>query len=214
MVFRSGRRQVPSCSACRQDGIYDRSARIRRAVVRVEFGREPYGAKLCGPHLAALERSNLPGGAHVVERYDEQPQPRGAPLAAGVAGTEDGRGSRDRGRRPADAFGLVDEALRSLPVKERAGLVVKILFRRPLPPRLAGLNAVLVHRLRWYTWMGCAYTVTGLLWLMAAAFGGTASLAWFQWFFGAVFLALGVLCLFAGFINARRVTRFGRWPGN
>jgi len=69
-VFKSGRRQAPRCSACKQDEIYDRTGQVRRAAVRVEFGRYPYGARLCAPHLAMLERSNLPGGVHIVERYD------------------------------------------------------------------------------------------------------------------------------------------------
>ncbi len=82
-MVESARKQAPWCSACKQDEIYDRTGRWRRAVVRVEFGRAPYGARLCGPHLAILERSVLPGGVHIVERYDrpssadmmEDPQP-------------------------------------------------------------------------------------------------------------------------------------------
>ena len=52
-----------------QDDIYDRTGRHPVAVVRVQFAREPYGAKLCRPHLARLEQSAPIGGVHIVERY-------------------------------------------------------------------------------------------------------------------------------------------------
>jgi hypothetical protein len=62
--------RAPRCTACHQDGIYDCTGQVRRAVVRVQFGRAPYGARLCAAHLAMLERSNPPGGVHIVERYN------------------------------------------------------------------------------------------------------------------------------------------------
>lgn len=69
-VFRSRGQRTLLCNVCRQDRVLDRTGRVRQAVVRVEFGRAPYGARLCTAHLLMLERSNLPGGVHIVERYD------------------------------------------------------------------------------------------------------------------------------------------------
>ena len=59
----------PACVACAADQIYDRSARIRRAAVRVGISREPYVLNSCDPHLARL-RGVLPKGAvWVVKQY-------------------------------------------------------------------------------------------------------------------------------------------------
>ena len=44
-------------------------------MVRAEIGFEPYAVRLCSQHLRALENSGLPGGVHIVERYDDQPAP-------------------------------------------------------------------------------------------------------------------------------------------
>ena len=59
----------PSCYACRQDGIYDHSARITRATVRAQVPFEPYALSLCDHHLAQLEHE-LPGNSvKVTYRY-------------------------------------------------------------------------------------------------------------------------------------------------
>ena len=59
----------PVCSACAQDQIYDRSGRIRRAVVRVGICREPYVLRLCQPHMVQLQRVLPEGGLRVIEQY-------------------------------------------------------------------------------------------------------------------------------------------------
>ena len=59
----------PACSGCAADQIYVRG-RIRRAVVRVGFCREPGKAlRLCEFHLAQLQRALPEGGVWVVGRY-------------------------------------------------------------------------------------------------------------------------------------------------
>ncbi len=61
--------RLPRCTACAQDGFYDRTMRARVAVVRVELSREPYVARLCEFHLAQLQQSGPPGSVQVTERY-------------------------------------------------------------------------------------------------------------------------------------------------
>jgi hypothetical protein len=59
------------CSACAADQIYVRG-RIRRAVVRAGFCREPGKAmRLCEFHLAQLQRVLPKGGVWVVGRYQQ-----------------------------------------------------------------------------------------------------------------------------------------------
>jgi hypothetical protein len=65
----SGSDRRPACSACAADQIYVRG-RIRRAVVRAGFCREPGKAlRLCESHLAQLRRALPEGGVWVVGRY-------------------------------------------------------------------------------------------------------------------------------------------------
>jgi hypothetical protein len=65
----SGSDRRPACSGCAEDQIYVRG-RIRRAVVRVGFCREPGKAlRLCEFHLAQLQRVLPEGGVWVVGRY-------------------------------------------------------------------------------------------------------------------------------------------------
>ena len=59
----------PACSGCAADQIYVRG-RIRRAVVRVGFCREPGKAlRLCEFHLVQLQRVVPKGGVWIVGRY-------------------------------------------------------------------------------------------------------------------------------------------------
>jgi hypothetical protein len=65
----SGSDRRPACSGCAADQIYVRG-RIRRAVIRVGFCREPGEAlHLCEFHLAQLQRVLPEGGVWVVGRY-------------------------------------------------------------------------------------------------------------------------------------------------
>ena len=59
----------PACSACAAGQIYDRSARIRRAAVRVGICREPYLLNLCELHLARLQGVLPKGGVRIVKQY-------------------------------------------------------------------------------------------------------------------------------------------------
>lgn len=64
----SGHDRRRACAACAHDQIYDRSASVRRATVRVGMCREPYILWLCEPHLAQLRRILPKGGVWVIER--------------------------------------------------------------------------------------------------------------------------------------------------
>lgn len=65
----SGPDRRPACSACGADQIYVRG-RIRRAVVRVGFCREPGKIlRLCEFHLAQLQGALPEGGVWVIGRY-------------------------------------------------------------------------------------------------------------------------------------------------
>lgn len=59
----------PSCYACRQDEIYDHSARITRATVRAQVPFEPYVLSLCDHHLAQLQREFSGSSVTVTHRY-------------------------------------------------------------------------------------------------------------------------------------------------
>ena len=59
----------PSCSACVEDEIYDRTGRHPRAAARVGLSRSPYVLRLCERHLDQLVRALPSGRVWVVERY-------------------------------------------------------------------------------------------------------------------------------------------------
>ena len=70
-MFRHRRRgdRRPSCYACRQDGIYDRSASITWATVRVQVPFEPYALNLCDRHLDELQHEFSGNSVEVTQRY-------------------------------------------------------------------------------------------------------------------------------------------------
>ena len=59
----------PCCHACRRDEIYDRSARITRATVRVQVPFEPYVLSLCDQHLAQVQHEFPGTSVKVTQRY-------------------------------------------------------------------------------------------------------------------------------------------------
>ena len=60
-----------------RDGIYDRTGRAPRALVRAAISREPYVVNLCQWHLDQLIRILPAGGVHIVKRYSAE-RPYGA----------------------------------------------------------------------------------------------------------------------------------------
>jgi hypothetical protein len=81
---------IPTCYVCRQDGIFDRTARHPAAAVRVGICREPYVLDVCERHLGPLQATLPTGGLWVIEGYRRQPDGQPVQQPSTATGTHRG----------------------------------------------------------------------------------------------------------------------------